>query len=102
MPDASPGAAKVGFLLAALACFACAGIQRGPVAPGPVGEDVRFVTANQLRVGYLSAGEGPLVLLLHGFPDNAYSFEAVLPELAAAGYQAVSVFLRGYSPTDVP
>jgi pimeloyl-ACP methyl ester carboxylesterase len=39
------------------------------------------------------------VLLLHGFPDNAHSWERQLPALAAAGYRAVAPFLRGYPPT---
>ncbi|HEY6715215.1 MAG TPA: alpha/beta hydrolase [Reyranella sp.] len=44
-----------------------------------------------------SAG-GPLVLLLHGFPESRHSWRAALPELAAAGYRAVAPDQRGYSP----
>lgn len=43
-------------------------------------------------------GAGPLILCLHGFPDNARSFRFQLPALAAAGYRAVAVTLRGYEP----
>jgi pimeloyl-ACP methyl ester carboxylesterase len=57
------------------------------------------VEANGMRFAYLEEGRGPLVLLLHGFPDNAYSWERQLPALAAAGYRAVAPFLRGYPPT---
>lgn len=64
--------------------------------------EVRSVRANGLRFAYLEAGEGPLVLLLHGFPDNARTWEAQLPALAAAGYRAVAPFLRGYAPTEIP
>ncbi len=49
-----------------------------------------------------SEGDGPLVLCLHGFPDNASSFRHQLPVLAAAGYRAVSVTLRGYEPSSQP
>jgi pimeloyl-ACP methyl ester carboxylesterase len=49
-----------------------------------------------------SEGEGPLVLCLHGFPDNADSFRHQLPVLAEAGYQAVSVTLRGYETASQP
>lgn len=60
------------------------------------------VTANGLRFAYLEAGEGPLVLLLHGFPDNAHTWERQMPALAEAGYRVVAPFLRGYPPTEVP
>lgn len=41
---------------------------------------------------------GPLVLLLHGFPESRHSWQAALPALAAAGYRAVAPDQRGYSP----
>src|SRR4029450_2041145 len=41
---------------------------------------------------------GPLVLLLHGFPESRHSWRAALPVLAAAGYRAVAPDQRGYSP----
>ena len=50
----------------------------------------------------LEAGDGPLVLCLHGFPDLARSFCHQLPALAAAGFRAVAPFMRGYAPTTVP
>ncbi len=65
-------------------------------------DDVRFVTANGLRFGYLESGLGPLVLLVHGFPDTARSWDATRSALAAAGFRAVAPFTRGYAPTDVP
>ena len=39
---------------------------------------------------------------LHGFPDSAWTWRHLLPELAAAGFRAVAPFLRGYTPTAVP
>ena len=62
---------------------------------------IKTIRANGLDFGYLEAGEGPLVLLLHGFPDTAYAFRNVLPRLAAAGFHAVAPFLRGYAPTSL-
>jgi len=47
-------------------------------------------------------GNSPLVLCLHGFPDSAYTWDVLLPELAAAGYRAIAPFARGYAPTQVP
>src|SRR6266849_2919187 len=46
----------------------------------------------------LGAAGGPLVLLLHGFPESRHSWRAALPALAAAGYRAVAPDQRGYSP----
>jgi pimeloyl-ACP methyl ester carboxylesterase len=45
---------------------------------------------------------GPLVLLLHGFPESRHSWRAALPALAAAGYRAVAPDQRGYSPAARP
>ena len=47
-------------------------------------------------------GDGPIVLCLHGFPDNAGSFRHQLPALAEVGYRAISLTLRGYEPGSVP
>jgi pimeloyl-ACP methyl ester carboxylesterase len=60
------------------------------------------VRANGVRFATLEAGDGPLVLCLHGFPDTAYSFRQQLPALAAAGFRAVAPFMRGYAPTEIP
>ena len=62
----------------------------------------RFVDAAGLRFACLEEGAGPLVLLLHGFPDTAHTWDEVRPALAQAGYRAVSPFLRGYYPTAIP
>lgn len=62
----------------------------------------RFVDANGLRFCVHEAGEGPLVLLLHGFPDTAHTWDAVQPAVAAAGFRTVAPFLRGYHPTAIP
>jgi pimeloyl-ACP methyl ester carboxylesterase len=63
---------------------------------------IEQIDANGLRFAYLSEGRGPLVLLLHGFPDTAHSWDAIRPQLAAKGYRAVSPWMRGYAPTQVP
>jgi pimeloyl-ACP methyl ester carboxylesterase len=65
-------------------------------------ERVSFVEADGTRFGYLSWGEGPLVLLFHGFPDSAYAWTRMGPTLAAAGYRVVAPFLRGYAPSAIP
>jgi pimeloyl-ACP methyl ester carboxylesterase len=64
--------------------------------------DPQSIVANGLRFGYLEQGTGPLVLLVHGFPDTAYTWDRVLPAVADAGYHAVAPFTRGYHPTAIP
>src|SRR5947209_9869516 len=64
--------------------------------------DVNYIEANGLRFAYFEEGQGPLVLLLHGFPDTAHTWDEVRPALAGAGYRAVSPFMRGYFPTAIP
>jgi pimeloyl-ACP methyl ester carboxylesterase len=63
---------------------------------------IREVRANGLRFAFFEEGRGPLVLLLHGFPDTPHTWDAVRPALASAGYRAVTPFMRGYAPTDIP
>jgi pimeloyl-ACP methyl ester carboxylesterase len=60
------------------------------------------VRANGLRFHYLTMGEGPLALCLHGFPDSPHTYRYLLPGLAEAGYRAVALFNRGFAPTEVP
>jgi pimeloyl-ACP methyl ester carboxylesterase/2-polyprenyl-6-methoxyphenol hydroxylase-like FAD-dependent oxidoreductase len=55
-----------------------------------------------VRLHYVESGEGPLVVLLHGFPEFWYSWRHQLPTLSAAGYRTVAVDLRGYNLSDKP
>lgn len=63
---------------------------------------MKYIHANGLRFAYLEQGQGPLALLLHGFPDTAATWSHQMPALAAAGYRVVAPYLRGYHPTEVP
>jgi pimeloyl-ACP methyl ester carboxylesterase len=49
-----------------------------------------------------SLGKGPPIVLLHGFPEIAFSWRHQLPALAAAGYRAIAPDQRGYGATDIP
>jgi len=78
----------------------------GPLDPTvlPAGIRSRFLDGiNGLRVHILEAGHEspgrPCVLLLHGFPELAYSWRKVMPPLAAAGFHVVAPDLRGYGRT---
>ncbi len=60
------------------------------------------VHANGIDFAYLEQGSGPLVILLHGFPDTARTWDHQLAALAAGGYRAVAPYLRGYHPSAIP
>ena len=62
----------------------------------------RFVEANGIRMHVAEQGEGPLVLLCHGFPESWYSWRHQLAALAEAGFHAVAPDMRGYGQTDRP
>ena len=62
----------------------------------------RFVSANGNRFHIVEAGTGPLVLLLHGFPEFWYAWHDQLAALADAGFRAVAADLRGYGASDKP
>ena len=64
--------------------------------------DVRhsFATVNGLRMHYVEKGDGPLVVLLHGFPEMWWSWRYQIPALVEAGYRVVVPDLRGYNETE--
>ncbi|MET8787446.1 alpha/beta hydrolase [Streptomyces sp. NPDC004589] len=62
----------------------------------------RMVPSPGGRIHLVEQGTGPLVLLVHGFPESWYSWRHQLPVLAAAGYRAVAVDVRGYGRSSKP
>src|SRR6201993_1889372 len=62
----------------------------------------RPVTANGTRFHVAESGEGPLVLLLHGFPQFWWMWRRQLTSLPPAGYRTVAADLRGYGGSDKP
>jgi pimeloyl-ACP methyl ester carboxylesterase len=62
----------------------------------------RRVSTNGIALNVAEAGEGPLVLLLHGFPESWYSWRHQFAPLAAAGYHVVAPDMRGYGQSDKP
>lgn len=62
----------------------------------------RTVATPAGRTHLVEQGSGPLVLLLHGFPESWYSWRHQLPALAAAGYRAVAIDVRGYGRSSRP
>ena len=62
----------------------------------------RSVATNGIRLHLAECGQGPPVLLIHGFPESWYSWRHQLPALAAAGYRAIAIDVRGYGRSSKP
>ena len=62
----------------------------------------RIVEANGIHLNVAEEGEGPLVVLCHGFPESWYSWRHQLGALAAAGFHAAAPDMRGYGRSDRP
>jgi pimeloyl-ACP methyl ester carboxylesterase len=79
----------------------CVSVEPASVlVPGPWTH--RDVSTNGTRLHVAECGTGPLVLLVHGFPEFWWSWRHQLTALAAAGYRAVACDLRGYGASDKP
>lgn len=62
----------------------------------------RFLDVNGIRLHIAEQGEGPLVVLCHGWPECWYSWRHQIPALAEAGYRVVAPDQRGYGESDCP
>jgi pimeloyl-ACP methyl ester carboxylesterase len=62
----------------------------------------RYADLGNVRLHYVEAGEGPLVLLLHGFPQFWYEWRHQIPALVEAGFRVVAPDMRGYNLSDKP
>lgn len=60
-----------------------------------------YINTNGIKLHYVTEGEGPLMLMLHGFPEFWYSWRHLIPEFAQ-DYQVVALDLRGYNDSDKP
>ncbi|MER6396688.1 alpha/beta hydrolase [Kitasatospora sp. NPDC001603] len=72
------------------------------MSPHLAGATHRLVPTPGGRIHLVEQGSGPLVLLVHGFPESWYSWRRQLPALASAGYRAVAVDVRGYGRSAAP
>jgi pimeloyl-ACP methyl ester carboxylesterase len=66
------------------------------------GVTYRNIKTNGITMRVAEAGAGPLVLMVHGWPESWYSWRHQLPALAEAGFHAVAVDVRGYGGSDAP
>src|SRR3954464_14275062 len=62
----------------------------------------RFAVIEGVRLHYVEAGQGPLVVLLHGFPEFWWSWRHQIPALVEAGFRVVAPDQRGYAQSDRP
>ena len=85
--------------MALLSLFAMTDVSAQSAANQPT---MRFIEANGIRLRIAEMGSGPLVILVHGWPESWYSWRHQLPALAAAGFRAVAPDMRGYGKSDKP
>jgi len=62
----------------------------------------RLIETNGIRLNIVEQGQGPMVLMCHGFPESWYSWRHQIAALAAAGFHAVAPDMRGYGKSDRP
>ncbi|HCE22050.1 MAG TPA: alpha/beta hydrolase, partial [Hyphomonas sp.] len=62
--------------------------------------ELRMIETNGLRLRVALAGEGPLVVLVHGFPESWYSWRHQIKALSEAGYSVAAPDVRGYGGSD--
>jgi pimeloyl-ACP methyl ester carboxylesterase len=88
------------FLIAMVAVFGFASTVEAQVTTEQ--PTLRTIQSNGIRMRIAEMGTGPLVLLVHGWPESWYSWRHQLPALAKAGYHAVAPDMRGYGKSDKP
>ncbi|MDD9957959.1 MAG: alpha/beta hydrolase [Gammaproteobacteria bacterium] len=66
------------------------------------GANVRNIESNGINLRIVEAGDGPLVVLVHGWPESWYSWRHQFPALSAAGYRVVAPDMRGYGGSTIP
>jgi pimeloyl-ACP methyl ester carboxylesterase len=64
--------------------------------------DKKFVHVNGVDIAYLDEGEGPAVVLLHGFPDSSYLWRNQIPALVEGGFRVIAPDLRGFGDSSKP
>ncbi len=74
---------------------------RSPVS-GLTGFTHHYSRVNGVRLHYVSGGEGPVVLFIHGWPYSWYEWKEVIPKFAAAGYRAIAIDMPGYGDSEWP
>ncbi|HVY89738.1 MAG TPA: alpha/beta hydrolase [Hyphomonadaceae bacterium] len=87
--------------LAGVVLAACA-TQSAETSSPVDGVHFRMVETNGIKLRVAEAGKGPLVILVHGWPESWYSWRHQIPAIAAAGYHVIAPDMRGYGKSDKP
>ncbi|QOZ26863.1 alpha/beta fold hydrolase [Bradyrhizobium sp. CCBAU 51753] len=109
-------AIKQSFLAAVIVAALASPVLAQPRQPAPAGAPAglpsafdtqfshRYAQANGVRLHYVAGGpeDGPVVVLLHGWPQTWYTWRNVMPKLASAGYRVVAVDYRGAGQSEKP
>ena len=64
--------------------------------------EYKHLNGNGLKIGAAIEGEGPLIVLVHGWPESWYSWRHQIPFLASLGYKVAAIDVRGYGQSDKP
>ena len=64
--------------------------------------EFKVLDANGIKIRTAIEGEGPLVLMVHGWPESWYSWRHQIPKISKAGYTAAAIDVRGYGESDKP
>ena len=75
---------------------------RGGEAKAETRMQSRMISANAIEMFILEQGDGPLVILCHGWPELSYSWRHQIPAIAAAGFHVVAPDMRGFGRTTAP
>lgn len=92
-------------LLIAVTAILAISVTAGPAAAkdkAPPAPTPRMIKVNGVNLRIAEMGKGPLVILIHGWPESWYSWRNQIPALAAAGYHVVAPDMRGYGSSDKP
>lgn len=90
-------------LLALAAALAVAGAaQAAPKSPPAAKPADRYAENHGVKIHYVVSGKGPLVVMIHGFPDYWATWKPLMAELNRAGYRTAALDLRGYNLSDHP
>jgi epoxide hydrolase 4 len=88
---------RVFFVIAVAAILSCTPLSYSADLEGEHG----FAQSGDVKIHYVTAGDGPLLVMIHGFPDYWYTWRKQMPELAKS-FKVVAIDQRGYNRSDQP
>jgi pimeloyl-ACP methyl ester carboxylesterase len=82
-------------------CYSCDSKKPTTSINGAIPFKSGYIPSGKIKLFYVTAGKGPLIVLLHGFPEFWFSWKQMIP-LLAKNHQVVAIDLRGYNKSDAP